>query len=97
MVVFTNDQVGSTVEEVCGEVVHTNFEETGYGPDPMHPSDNECSSVDDDDNSDDDEISELYTNPAAPARGRVRGVERVEVVIEPTPPATAQAHGSMEM
>ena len=29
---------------------------TEYGPDPMHPSDNECSSMDHDDSSADDEI-----------------------------------------
>jgi hypothetical protein len=71
-------------------VLHLLFLDAECGPDPTHPSDNECSSVEDDDSSDDDEIEELYADPAAPARGRVRDVERVEVVIDPTPPATAQ-------
>ena len=48
----------------------TNFKDAEYGPDSMHPSDDECSSVsvEDDDNSDDDEIEEVYTDPATPAR-----------------------------
>ena len=60
-------------EEICGG-------DAGYGPDPMPPSDNECSSVEDDDKSNDDEIEEFYADPAAPARGRVCYVERLEVV-----------------
>ena len=90
MVVFTNKQIGLMTEEICGEVVRTHFEDAGYGPDPMHPSDNECSSVEDDDSSDDDEIEELYANPAVPERGRPWDAERLEVVIDPTPPATTQ-------
>ena len=70
MVVFTNEHVGLMVEEICGEVVRANFGDAGYGSDPMHPSENKCSSVEDDDSSDGDEIGELYTDPAAPARGR---------------------------
>ena len=57
--VFSNKQVGSMVEEICGEVVCTHFEDAGYGPDPMHQSDNKCSSVEDDDSSDNAEIEEL--------------------------------------
>ena len=68
---------------------YLHVEAVKYGLDPMHPSGNECSSVQDDDNSDDDKIEELYSDPAAPARGRVWGVERVEIVIDPTPSATA--------
>ena len=60
----------------------------------MHPSDNECSSVEDDDSSDDDEIEELYTDPAVPAGGRVRAVERLEVVIDSILPATAHVQDS---
>ena len=56
----------------------------------MHTRGNKCSSVEDDDSSDDDEIEELYADPAVPARGRVRDVETVEVVIDPTLSATAQ-------
>ena len=37
--------------------------------------------MEDDDNSDDDEIEELYADPAAPARGKVRDVEIAEVTI----------------
>ena len=46
--------------------------------------------MEDDDSIDDDKIEELYADPAALARGRVRDVERVEVVIDLTPPSTAQ-------
>ena len=62
------------VEEICGEVVRTNFEDAECGPNPMHPSDNECGSVEDDGGSADDEIEELYADPAAPVGGRVRDV-----------------------
>ena len=77
MVVFANEQVGSMVKEICGEVVCTHFKNAEYGPDHMHQSDNECSSVEDDDNSDDDEIEELYVDPAAPTRGRAWDVEKL--------------------
>ena len=53
---FTNEQVGSLVEEICGEAVHTNFEDAECGIDPMHPSDIGCSSVENGDKSDGDEI-----------------------------------------
>ena len=59
-------------EEVCGEGVRTYFEDAAYGPAPMHPSDNKCSSVEYGDSSDNVEIEELYSDPAALARGRVR-------------------------
>ena len=71
--------------------MRTHFEDAECGPGPRHPSANECSGVEEDDSSADDVIEELCVDPAAPARGRVRDVERVEVVIDPTPPATAQA------
>jgi hypothetical protein len=89
MVVFTDEQVGTMVEEICGEAVRTNFEDVECGPDPMHPSDEECSS-DEDVGSSDDEIEELYADPAPPARVRVQDVERIEVIVHPTPPARAQ-------
>ena len=57
------------------------------GPDPMHPRDNECSSVEDGHISDDDEIEELYADPDPPTRTRVWDVERVEVIVDQTPPA----------
>ena len=77
------------VEEICGEVLRSTFENVECGPDPMHPSDNECSSVEDDNSGDGDMIEELYADSAPPARVRERNVERVEVVVDPTPPATS--------
>ena len=56
----------------------------------MHPSGNECSSVEDDDSGEDDKTTELHADPVPPARARVWDVERVEVVLDPTPPATPQ-------
>ena len=50
--------------------MRSNFEDVECGPDPMHPSAEECSS-DDDAGSSDDEIEELYADPAPPARARV--------------------------
>jgi len=89
MVVFTDEQVGTMVEDICGEAVRSDFEDVECRPDPMHPSDNECSSDEDEDSSDDDENKELYADPAPPARARVQDVERVEVVVDPTLPARA--------
>ena len=37
--VFSNEQVGLMVEEICGEAVRTHFEDAECGPDPMHSSD----------------------------------------------------------
>ena len=56
MIVFTDEQVGSMVEEIRGEAVRTGFEDAEHGPDHMHPSGNGCSSVQDGDCSDDDSI-----------------------------------------
>ena len=53
MVVFSDEQVGSMVEDICGEAVRANFEDVECGPDPIHPSDIECSSIEDGDSSDD--------------------------------------------
>ena len=39
--------------------VHTQFEDTKCGTYPMHSSNNECNSMENGDNSDDDEIEEL--------------------------------------
>ena len=89
IVVFTDEQVGTIVEEICGEAARSNFEDVVCGPDPMHPSDEECSS-DEDVGSSDDEIEELYADPDPPARARVQDVERVEVMVDPTLPARAQ-------
>ena len=46
--------------------------------------------MEDNDSSDDDNIEELYTDPAVPVRGRVQDVERLEVVIDSTLPATVK-------
>ena len=56
MVILYEEHVDPMVEDICGEVVRTNFEDAGCGTDPMHPSDTECSSIEDGDSSDDDEI-----------------------------------------
>ena len=85
------------MEEIFGEVVRTDFEDADYGPDPMYPSNNECSNVKDDDSSDDDKIEELYADPTEPARERVWDVDRVEVVIDPMLPSTAHVYGCMGM
>ena len=91
MVVFTDKDVGTMVEEICGEAVCSNFEDVECGQDPMHPSDEECSSDEDVGiGSSDDEVEEFYADPAPPARARVQDVERVEVVVDPTLPARAQ-------
>ena len=52
------------------------------GPDPVHPSDKECSSDEDKDSSDKDNIEGLYVyvDPAWPARVRVQDLEIVEVL-----------------
>ena len=83
MVVFTDEHVGTMVENICGEAVRSNFEDVECRPDPMHPSDEECSS-DEDVGSSDDEVEEFYADPAPPARAIVQNVERVEVVVDPT-------------
>ena len=88
--VFSNEQVGLMVEEICGEAVRANFEDAECGPDPMHPSDTECSSIEDGDSSDDDEIKELFTEQALPEKARVRDIESVEIVIDSTPRAVSQ-------
>ena len=94
MVVFSDEQVGSMVEDICGEAVRANFEDAECGPDPMYPSDIECSSIEDIDSSDDDEIKELFAEQALPAKARVRDVESVEVVVDSTPPAVSQVKDS---
>ena len=69
MVVFTDDQVGTMVEEIRGNAVHSNFEDVKCGPDPMHPSDDKCNSDgSDNDCSSDDDIDEVYADPTLPAR-----------------------------
>jgi len=90
MVVFSDEQVGSMVEDICGEAVRANFEDAECGPDPMHPSDIECSSIEDGDSSDDDEIKELFAEQVLPAKARVRDVESVAIVADSTPPAVSQ-------
>ena len=87
MIVFTDEQVGTMVGEICGEAEHPNFEDVDYGPDPMHPINNECSTDENKDSSDDDEIEDLYADPALSARARVWDVKSIEVVVDPNPPA----------
>ena len=67
---YDDREVGTMVEEICGAAVRTNFEDEECGPDPFHPSDDECSSSDGDTESsyDDEEIEELYADPPPPAR-----------------------------
>ena len=91
MVFISDDeQFGSMVEDICCEAVHVNFKDVEYGPDTMHPSDVECSSIEDGDRSDDDKIKELYAEQALPAKVRVRVVESVEIVVDLTPSAASQ-------
>ena len=90
MIVFSDEQVGSMVEDMCSEAVHTNFEDAECVPDPMHPHDTECSSIEDSDSSDVNEIKELFSEPDLPEKVRVRDIESVEVVIDSTPPAESQ-------
>ena len=74
MVVYDDKQVGAMVEEICGANVRTNFEDVECGPDPFHPSDDECSSsgiksIDTssvESSDDDDEIEEIYADPPPP-------------------------------
>ena len=90
MVDFSDEQVGSMVEDICGEAVRANFGDAEYGPDSMHPSDIECSSIEGGDSSDDDEIKELFAEQVLPAKARVRDVESVAIVADSTPPAVSQ-------
>ena len=41
MVSYTQGQVGTLLETICGADVRTNFEELSCGPDPSPPSDDE--------------------------------------------------------
>jgi len=76
MLVYGDREVGTMVEEICDADVRKNFEDAECGPDPFHPSDDECSSsdvntVDDslvESSNDDDEIKEVYADPPPPAR-----------------------------
>ena len=63
------------VDDICGEAVRTNFEDAECGPDPMHPSDTECSSIEDGDSSDDGEIKELFAEQVLPAKARVQDLQ----------------------
>jgi hypothetical protein len=59
MVVYTDEEVGTMVEEICGEEVRTNFEDPECGQEPAFPSDDESSS-------DEDEVEEVYADHAPP-------------------------------
>ena len=65
MVVFTDNEVGTMVEEICGEGVRTNFEDPECGPDPHFPSDVETSSDEDDsDDADEHHVPRDFDNSA---------------------------------
>jgi len=70
------------VEEIFGKAVRLNFDDVECGPDPMHPSDNECISDEDEDSSDDDDIEEFYADLVQSAKARVQDVEIVEVTVD---------------
>ena len=60
MVVFTDEDIGTMVENLCGPGVWSNFEDEDLcGPGPSFLSDEECSS-DESDSSDDDGMGEIY-------------------------------------
>ena len=85
---------GTMVDDVCGEALRPTFEDVECGSGPVYPSDNACSSVEDDNISNDDEVEELYADPDPPARVRVWDVERVEIVIDPSPLVTTRVQDS---
>ena len=62
------------VKEIYDEAGRSTFEDVECRADPMYPRDNACNSVEDDDNSDDEEIKELYANPGPSARMRVQDI-----------------------
>ena len=72
MIVFTDEQVGTIVEEICGEAVCSNFEDVECGPDHLHPISDDKYSSDKDEgiydgvvySSGDDDTKEVYTDPA---------------------------------
>ena len=66
MVIFTDKQVDTMVEDTRGETARTTFEDIECGPDPMHPINNGCSSIKDDDRSDDNKTKERYVDQAQP-------------------------------
>ena len=45
VVMFTDTQFNTLVEEICSNVVCTAFEDVEYESDPMHPSDKKYSNV----------------------------------------------------
>ena len=60
MVVFADAQVGTLVEEICGEALRSNCEDMERGPDPLPRSDEGCNSDEsDNDGSGDDTIEEV--------------------------------------
>ena len=94
ILVYDNREVGTMVEEICGADVRTNFEGAECGPDPFHPSDDECSSSDGDTESsdDDEEIEELYADPPPPARkAEKRTPPSARMAKERTPPPARMA------
>ena len=58
VVVWTDKEIGTMVEQLCGPEVRTNFDDVECGPDEHFPSGDECSS--DEDTSSDDSVEEIY-------------------------------------
>ena len=60
MVAFTDAQVGTLVEEICGEALRSNCEDVEHGPAPLPPSDEGCNGDESDDECrSDDAIEEV--------------------------------------
>ena len=66
------------VEELCGEEVHTNFEDPECGQEPAFLSDDESSS-DGNEGVDDDDVEEVGSDQAPPARAPARSPPRSPV------------------
>jgi len=81
IVVFSDEEIDTMVENLCGPGVRSNFEEDEdlCGPDPAIPSDEECSSDESDDISDDDNVEDVDFDR----------FEEVVEVVEPTATPTA--------
>ena len=83
MVVRNDEHVDTMVEELCGEEVHTNFEDPECGQEPAFLSDDESSS-DGNEGVDDDDVEEVDSDQAplatrAPVRAQPRSPVRVQV------------------
>ena len=63
MVVWTDKEIGTMVEQLCGPEVRTNFDGVECGPNEHFPSRDEYNS--DEDTSSDDSVEEIYVEAAA--------------------------------